>query len=278
MTTLTTLPGLPQETVGTPSKDATVVLYTATGDSQIATKTLSALRECARRQGWAVTQELYDLAPLGTPRCHRTAWRAVEHALTQGEAMGVVAPAEHEIAWHAAERTALRAWLLSVPAFALFTQAAQPPVRRAYQAASAAVGAAVAREWSRQYELHPHSLRRVRTDAFTFLTALGWPGSVVAAVGVLDRLARNAVIHAVPVGAATARMDVLLAVAEDDELRIDVCDPLPAFPDSTDALNGERGRGLRDVRRMGADLSWSLSEDALSKTIRARMVPGEVPL
>ncbi|MGW1364733.1 hypothetical protein ACWCQP_45925 [Streptomyces chartreusis] len=271
-------PVTPLAAVGTPTHGAHVVLYTAASESRAAVTTLSTLSEFAHAQGWTVVQELYDLAPLGAPRRHRIAWPATERILVQGEATGVVAPDEHEIAWKPAERTALRQWLLEVPAFAVFPQAGRSrgiPVRAE---APADMGAPVERQWSRSYILHPRSLRRVRTDAFTYLTALGWPGNTVAAVGVLSRLTTNAVVHASPAGTAAAQMDVLLAVAEDGELRIDVRDPSPEFPDSAAALNGEKGRGLRDVCLLGAEVFWSLTEDGCRKTVHARMAPGEVPL
>ncbi|WP_048581661.1 ATP-binding protein [Streptomyces viridochromogenes] len=265
--------------VGMPPSDAQVILYTAAFDSQIAVKTLAVLREFAYAQGWTVVHELYDLVPPGTPRRHRTAWCAVERALTQGEVTGVVAPAEQEIAWHPGDRTALRVWLLGVPAFAAYPHAGRRPQDVTDTVAvPAEVGGPVDRQWSRSYALRPRCLRKVKTDAFAYLTVLGWPGNVVAAVGVLARLAKNAIIHAAPVGSASAEMHVVLAVTEDDELRIDVHDPSPEFRDSAAALNGEKGRGLRDVRLLGAEVTWSLAEDGRSKTVRARMAPGEVPV
>ncbi|MDV9169829.1 hypothetical protein R6V09_06720 [Streptomyces sp. W16] len=259
-----------------------MVLYTCTFDSAVAAKALSALSDFAERRGWTVVHELYDLAPLDSPRRHRTAWRTVEHALAGGGATGIVAPAEQEIAWYPGDRTALRAWLLGVPAFAAYPQARRWEKERTYDVAAATtvftdVGAPVDRQWSRSYPLHPTSARQVRTDALTYLTVLGWTGDIVAAVGVLDRLAKNAIVHALPTGAAGAQMDVLLAVTEDGELRIGIRDPSPEFPDSEAALKGERGRGLWDVCLFGADVTWSLAEDGRSKTVRARMAPGEVP-
>ncbi|MGI5380721.1 hypothetical protein ACQEV2_42345 [Streptomyces sp. CA-251387] len=271
--------GPPPHGVGMPATDAHVLLYTATFDSGIAAKTLAVLREFAHAQGWTVVHELYDLIPPGTPRRHRIAWCAVERALTQGEATGVVAPAEQEIACHPEDRTALREWLLGVPAFAAYPQVGQLLRRHTHDGAGAAeVGAPVDRQWFRSYPLRPRSLRQVKTDAFAYLTVLGWPGNIVAAIGVLARLAKNAIVHAAPTGPASAELNVLLAVTEDDELRIDVRDPSPEFPDSVAALKGEKGRGLRDVRLLGADVTWSLAEDGRSKTVRACMAPGEVPL
>ena len=270
------------ETVGTPSDSARVVLYTNSFDSQIAAKTLEVLGNFARAQGWTVVQELYDLAPVDTPRRRRIAWRTVERVLMTGAADGLVAPAEQEIAWHPGDRTALRVWLLGLSAFAAYPQAGQRHTEIAHDTAgdhtvTSTVGAPIDRQWSRSYALDRTSLRRVRSDAYTYLTVLGWPGSVVAAVEVLNRLAQNAIIHARPLGRADARIDVVLAVAEDDELRIDVRDPSPDFPDSEAAIRGEKGKGLREAHQWGADITWSLAEDGATKTVRARLAPGEAP-
>ncbi|WP_406482526.1 ATP-binding protein [Streptomyces sp. NBC_01615] len=279
-TTMFTAP--PYDVVGAVSDSARVVLYTTSFDSQIATKTLTVLRAFADAQGWTVVHELYDLAPLDTPRRHRTAWRTVEHALTTGEADGVVAPAEQEIAPHPGDRTALRVWLLDVPAFAVYPQAGQRREQRKHDedqdSTVCSAGAPIDRNWpARSYALDRTSLRRVRSEAFTYLTILGWPGDVVAAVEVLARLADNAIRHAQPSDGADAHMDVLLAVTEDDALRIDVRDPFAEFPDSEAAVNGERGHGLWEARLLGADVTWSLAEDGRSKTVRALMVPREAP-
>ncbi|MFE2968308.1 ATP-binding protein [Streptomyces sp. NPDC059340] len=275
---------LPYEPVGTPSDSAHVVLYTSTFDSQIAVRTLTVLHDFASRQGWTVAHELYDLAPLDLPRRRRTGWWTVERILTEGKAGGVVAPAEQEIAWHPGDRTALRVWLLGVPAFAAYPQAGRRSSPRMHsdvggQAAAAPVpiNAPVDRHWARSYTLRPECLRQVRTDAYTRLTMLNWTGNQAAAVEVLARLAKNVVVHAAPVTGTSAQMLVRLAVTEKDELLIDVSDPSPEFPDCAAAIRGEKGRGLWDVRRLGADVTWILSENGRGKTVRAHLLPGEVP-
>lgn len=277
---------LQREIVGAvPTSDrAHVVLYTSSCDSTIAVSTLTVLSDFAVRKGWTVVQELYDLAPLDVPRRRRTGWRTVEQILTNGEAAGLVAPAEQEIAWHPGDRTALRVWLLGVPAFAAYPQAGRhssPRMRSDVGGRAAAVpvpiNAPVDRHWARSYTLRPESLRQVRTDAYTYLTMLNWTGNQAAAVEVLARLAKNAVVHAAPVTGTSAQMQVRLAVTEKDELLIDVSDPSPEFPDCAAAIRGEKGRGLWDVRRLGADVTWILSENGRGKTVRAHLLPGEVP-
>ncbi|GHE14791.1 ATP-binding protein [Streptomyces alanosinicus] len=270
----------PYEAVGTLSDTASVVLYTRAFTSQIASHTLMALQDFAVQQGWTVVHEVYDLAPLESARRHRTGWRTVERALVRGEATGLLAPAEQEIAWYAGDRVALRVWLLGIPAFAVYPQAGsclRTPDTAGAVALPSGAGAPVDRQLSRSYPLNPASLRQVRTDAITRLTVLGWPGNIMSAVRVLAILTANAIVHATPASGTDAQMTVLLAVTEDDELRIDVQDPSPKFRDSEAALNGEKGRGLLEARLLGAEVSWSLAEDGRSKTVRARMVPGEVP-
>ncbi|MDQ0956056.1 anti-sigma regulatory factor (Ser/Thr protein kinase) [Streptomyces phaeochromogenes] len=136
--------------------------------------------------------------------------------------------------------------------------------------------APVDRSWGRSYTLTRASLRRVRDDARMFLTVLGWPGDIAVAAEVLSRLAENAVVHARAAGGAHAEMAVRLSVAEDEMLLVDVEDPFPEFPDSRAAIAGERLRGLMYVQFLGARVTWSLSRDARTKTVRAWLLPDQV--
>ncbi|MEU9662827.1 ATP-binding protein [Streptomyces chartreusis] len=261
---------------------ADVVLYTTSVNSAIALQTLASLRDFAEQQGWNVAHEAYDLAPIHIPARRRTGWRTVEQLLVSGEAAGLVAPAEHEMATTHAEQRELREWLLSLPTFAAYPHAgrhsAPLPVDRPTGAPDCALTTAVDREWSHSYAMTPASLRRLRDDARMRLTMLRWPGDIVTAIEVLSRLAYNATVHARPADAERARMTVRLAVTEDDTLVIDVQDPRPDIPLSEAAIDGERGRGLKYARLLGATLSWSISGDTRFKTVRARLLPGEVSL
>jgi anti-sigma regulatory factor (Ser/Thr protein kinase) len=208
-----------------------------------------------------------------TPRL-RAGWRTVAQLLNNGRAAGLVVPAEHEIARNPSEQIALRAWLLRIPAFAVYLHARHhgpppPPV------GATPPGAPVDRAWSRSYALTPASLRGLRDAARMYLTLLRWPGDIPTAVEVLSRLAHNAVIHARPDNEAEAdgEMTVRLAVAEDNVLLVDVEDPRPDFPDSKAAIAGEKGRGLIYVRLLSARVTWFLSEDTLTKTVQARLLP-----
>ncbi|MFI6341078.1 hypothetical protein [Streptomyces sp. NPDC050535] len=244
-----------------------VVLYTTSPTSQTAAHTLAALRDFAEQQGWTVAHEAYDLAPLHVALRLRTGWRTVERTLATGESDGLLAPSEHEVATTPAEQTALRGWLLSLPAFAAYPHAGAP---------GSAVTAPIDREWSHSYAMTPVSLRRLRSDARMRLTLLRWPGNIPTAIEVLSRLAHNALVHARPDDERAAAMTVRLAVLEDDVLLVDVEDPRPEFPDSKAAIAGGKGNGLRSIRLLDATLTWHLSEGNRTKTVRAHLRPGTV--
>ncbi|MFD9657505.1 ATP-binding protein [Streptomyces mirabilis] len=108
-----------------------------------------------------------------------------------------------------------------------------------------------------------------------YLTVLRWPGDIPTAVEVLSGLAHNAVIHARPdtESEAEGEMTVRLAVAEDNVFLVDVEDPRPEFPDSKAAIEGEKGRGLMYVHLLFTQVTWFLSEDTHTKTVRARLLP-----
>ncbi|MFD7137835.1 ATP-binding protein [Streptomyces sp. NPDC059894] len=249
--------------VGSVSAGARVVLYTCTIDSAIATRTLAVLHAFASAQGWTVVHEAYDLATLGSPRHRRTGWRAVEQALVRSEATGFVAPSEQEIACHPADRAALRGWIIDQSAFAVYPRPAAP-------------SAGPASVWSRSFALAPVSVRRLLGAARTRLALTQWSGDIDSAAEVLARLAFNAVVHAQPADGTAAQMHVHLAFTDGGGLIIDVEDPSPAFPDAQAALRGEKGRGLREARQLGARLEWFLAEDGRRKTVRATLQPGQV--
>jgi hypothetical protein len=239
------------------------VLYTCTIDSAIATRTLTVLRTFASAQGWTAVQEAYDLAPLGSPRHRRTGWQTIEQALIRGDATGFVAPSEQEIACHPADRAALRGWIIDQSAFAVYPRPAAP-------------SAGPAPVWSQSFALAPVSVRRLLGAARSRLALRQWPGDIDSAVEVLARLAINAVVHAQPANGTAAQMHVHLAFADGGGLIIDVEDPSPGFPDALAALRGEKGRGLREARQLGARLEWFLAADGRRKTVRATLPPGQV--
>ncbi|WP_328863262.1 ATP-binding protein [Streptomyces sp. NBC_00306] len=138
--------------------------------------------------------------------------------------------------------------------------------------------AAVTYEWFRKFEAQPNTPQLARLHGRTRLTMARWPGNQEAAVVVAGLLTANAVVHANPGPLGDRRcLSLRLTVTEDDELLIDVSDPLPQFPDFAAAVAGERGRGLWQVARLGCDLSWFLTGDGDGKVVRARMTVGRVP-
>ncbi|MDN3026026.1 ATP-binding protein [Streptomyces sp. S.PB5] len=248
-----------QATAGSVPDRTPVALYTSSQDSGAATRALSALRGFAVRQGWRVVHEAYDLAPPVSPPQHRVGWRTTRRLLATGTAVGLVVPSEHEIAEHLGDRTALRTWLLSIPAFAVFPDGRTGPHTPDEH------------PWHRSYALQPVSVRRAREDAQAHLTLQTWPGDIAAAVEVLARLAYNAVVHARPVDEADARMHVRVSMAEPDTLLLEVEDPQPGFRDSAAAIAGVKGNGLREARLLGAEVSWQPLADGRGKTVRARL-------
>lgn len=276
--------GPPAPAVGAVQAGSNVALYTTCVNSRVAVRTLEILAVFAARQGWTVVHEAYDLAPIHVPARLRTGWRSVTHLLDTAEAAGLVVPTEQEIARNPSEQRALRAWLLSIPAFAAYPNAGHYGTTLPSAGATRPLppGDSVDRHYCRSYALTPASLRRIRDTARMDLTMLEWPGDIPTAIEVLSRLAHNAVVHTRPDGEteaeAEAEMTVRLAVAEDDALLVDVEDPLPDFPDSKAAIDGEKGRGLMYVRLLGATVTWFLSKDAHTKTVQARLSPGEMSL
>ncbi|MDH6604534.1 hypothetical protein M2164_000169 [Streptomyces sp. SAI-208] len=248
--------------VGRPAREARVVVYTCAADAESANRTLAALKTFAGTQNWTTAHEAYDLVPLTTSRRARTGWRTVERALTDGSARGLIAQSEQEIASRSADRISLRTFIIDREAFAV------------YLGAHPLSGPAAV--WSGTYDLVPGSVRQLKVMARMRLSMRRWPGDVDSAVEVLARLAANAIAHGRPADhQAPAQMHVHLSFTDEGDLLIDVEDPNPGFPDVQAALNGQRGRGLRDALDLGAELRYFLAPDGRSKTVRAVLSPGE---
>lgn len=94
----------------------------------------------------------------------------------------------------------------------------------------------------------------------------------------LSQLAHNALVHAPPADDAPAQMSVRLAVTEVESLVIDIQDPRLDLPLAKAGRAGERGRGLKYTRLLGATVSCLLHEDTQSKTVRAQLAPGGASL
>ena len=108
---------------------------------------------------------------------------------------------------------------------------------------------------------------------------LSWPGNQHLAIDVLDVLVDNAVQHALTPGKTGQHLGACLSITEAHELLVDVTDPVPQFPDFDKAVAGELGRGLWEIARQGAALSWFVvGSEFDAKTVRAVLRPGQVDL
>jgi hypothetical protein len=115
----------------------------------------------------------------------------------------------------------------------------------------------------------PNARLRVRPR----LTVACWPGDVDAAGQISARLTDNAARHGRPFsdGCIILRLTVL---AETEELRIEVDDADPNFPDFDTATSAPpEGRGLWWLQHYGGRLSWEPKRDddgqVVGKTVTA---------
>ncbi|MFE7072588.1 ATP-binding protein [Streptomyces sp. NPDC057620] len=128
----------------------------------------------------------------------------------------------------------------------------------------------------RRFPLAPNAVLLARLHSRTRLTIVGWHGDQDDALLVLDELVDNAIEHVKPQDPAE-EIGLHLSVDEDETLLISVTDPSPAFPNFEEARAAEDS-GLARVQRLGGELSWFISEDGTTKTVRAliryRPTPG----
>ncbi|WP_186785642.1 ATP-binding protein [Streptomyces misionensis] len=134
---------------------------------------------------------------------------------------------------------------------------------------SAAVIAPVLREIPMDLPADPSAARLARIQARTVLTRLGWPGDQHLAIDILHALVDNAIEHGLTQEADGQCITACLSVTEAHELLIDVRDPAPSFPQFEEAKAGQLGRGLWDVVRQGAELTWFVTPNFTGKTVRA---------
>ncbi|WP_432043290.1 ATP-binding protein [Streptomyces cadmiisoli] len=143
----------------------------------------------------------------------------------------------------------------------------------------AAVTAPVVREIPMELPADPSAPGLARIKARTLLTVAAWPGNQHHAIDVLYQLVDNAVQHALVPGKPDQTFGACLSITEARELLVDVTDPLPQFPDFDQAVAGDFGRGLWDIARQGAVVSWFVvGQDYNAKTVRAVLRPGPVML
>lgn len=122
-------------------------------------------------------------------------------------------------------------------------------------------------DWSMAYPMTLRSVRLARLHTRRRLTMWNWPGDVDDAVLVTSELVANAVRHGRVPG---HELWLRIAELEDGGLRVDVSDPVRAFPEVNNAPDGEGGRGLLVVSCLAAELDWFLRPD-VGKTVRARL-------
>lgn len=125
------------------------------------------------------------------------------------------------------------------------------------------------RNWFSSYPLTPASARLARQHSRLRLAAWRWPGDLDDAVLVVSELVANAARHGKVTG---HHLWLRLALAEDDELIVDVSDPSREFPgfEGGTTTPGEGGRGLLVVRQLAHELEWFL-RDGQGKTVRAKL-------
>ncbi|MFG2439651.1 hypothetical protein [Streptomyces sp. NPDC048508] len=110
------------------------------------------------------------------------------------------------------------------------------------------------------------------------LTMLNWRGSVPAALQVLSALVDDALQHGNTSQRVGTSLMACLCITESQQLLVDVMDFNPAFADFQDVRFGFGGGLLAELVRRGAikDLTWLVSPEGQSKTVRAVLIAGVV--
>jgi hypothetical protein len=120
----------------------------------------------------------------------------------------------------------------------------------------------------------PNARLRVRPR----LAWVGWAGDIDAAGQISDKLIDNAIRHGRPFNDGCVGI-CLTVLPETEELRIEVDDADPAFPDFDQVTSADhpQGRGLWWVQHYGGRLAWEpkLDDDGkvVGKTVTAIMCP-----
>ncbi|WP_033320974.1 ATP-binding protein [Streptomyces yerevanensis] len=127
-------------------------------------------------------------------------------------------------------------------------------------------------EWTLSYPMLPATVRLARLHTRRRLTLWNWEGDTEDAVLITSELVANAVRHARCPG---HELWLRLTHLSDGSLLIEVSDPVPQFPNFTEAapqeVAEEQGRGLGIVRALTTELTWRPRRH-IGKTVRARVV------
>lgn len=124
----------------------------------------------------------------------------------------------------------------------------------------------------RSWPLQPASVRLARLHARTFLSVTEWGGDQEAAVRIVMELVDNAVQHVGPVH-PQGQVTLGMTATEDDDLIIAVTDPGCWFDGFDGAEAAQKDSGLGLVRKLGGEMSWTISESGYTKTVRVLMKP-----
>jgi len=122
--------------------------------------------------------------------------------------------------------------------------------------------------WSRGWPVAPGAARLSRLYARMVLTMSVWAGDQSVAARVVTELVANAVAH---VGAG--RVTLVLVVAEDEELLIQVSGPSPDVPGFDEAVAARKARRFGLVRVPGGEISLGAPPPEGGKTVQVRMRP-----
>lgn len=143
-----------------------------------------------------------------------------------------------------------------------------------------ATGALIVHSLRTQLPSDSRALHLSRFWIRRIVTVLSWHGDVQRAVEVAARLVDNGVRHGMPADLPLPERQLSLSAAIETpgSLVIDVSDLNPAFPDFDAAVRGEKGHGLWQVARLGAQVTRFLPCEGTGKTVRATLSSGRVDL
>ncbi|MGW4757529.1 ATP-binding protein [Streptomyces chartreusis] len=128
--------------------------------------------------------------------------------------------------------------------------------------------------FARQWPLYPTTVRLARVHARTWLTMSRWPGDQDEALFIVQEVVENGVKHPTHVP-ADGVVELVLSVAEDGELTIEVTDPDPRFPRFNEVISTGPITGLGRVRALGGEVTWGTPDVERGKTVRVRLRPSK---